>query len=46
MSVAELDKKIKECWNSFELEKEQKLIDSMPDRIKAVIKSKGGPTKY
>ncbi len=46
MSVAELENKIKECWNIFELEKVQKLIESMPDRIKAVIESKGGPTKY
>ena len=40
-------------WNQFEKEWEnisgdicKKLIDSMPKRLAAVIKAKGGPTKY
>jgi len=33
-------------WYKLEPEKLTKLIDSMPKRVKAVIKSKGNPTKY
>ena len=33
-------------WNSIPLEKLIKLVDSMPNRIRAVISAKGGPTKY
>ncbi|CAB4394295.1 unnamed protein product [Rhizophagus irregularis] len=33
-------------WHKLEPEKLTKLIDSMPRRVKAVIKSKGNPTKY
>ena len=46
-SGAELVKVIKEVWVK-EISKEycQSLIDSMPRRIEAVIKNKGGHTKY
>ena len=46
-SGAELVKVIKEDWVK-EISKEycQSLIDSMPRRIEAVIKNKGGHTKY
>lgn len=33
-------------WHKLEPEKLTKLIDSMPWRVKAVIKSKGNLTKY
>ena len=44
---AELVKAIKEVWVK-EISKEycQSLIESMPRRIKAVIKNRGGHTKY
>ena len=46
-SGAELVKVIKKVWVK-EISKEycQSLIDSMPRRIEAVIKNKGGHTKY
>ena len=46
-SGAELVKVIKEVWVK-EISKEycQSLIDSMPRRIEAVIKNKGGHTEY
>ena len=46
-SGAELAKVIREVWVK-EISKEycQSLIDSMPRRIEAVIKNKGGHTKY
>ena len=33
-------------WNLIEVPVVQKLIESMPNRIRAVIAAKGGPTKY
>ena len=47
LSGAELVKAIKEVWVK-EISKEycQSLIKSMPKRIKAVIKNRGGQTKY
>ena len=33
-------------WYKLEPEKLTKLIDSMPRRVRAVINSKGNPTKY
>ena len=35
-----------EVWKKIPAEKCQKLIESMPRRIEAVIKAKGGYTKY
>ena len=44
---------INDLWERFEQEWDavgadicKKLIDSMPKRLEAVIKAKGGPTKY
>ena len=47
LSGAELVKAIKKVWVK-EISKEycQSLIESMPRRIKAVIKNRGGHTKY
>jgi len=45
-NVEELEKQVKNEWWSIPQESIQELIDSMPERIEAVIKAKGGPTKY
>ena len=42
----ELAERISNEWNKFIKDDCLKYIDSMPERIEAVIKSKGGPTKY
>ncbi|KAG2193206.1 hypothetical protein INT46_007610 [Mucor plumbeus] len=45
-TIAELEARIHQEWYKFTKEDCLKYIDSMPDRIKAVIRSKGGPTRY
>ena len=44
--VHELWERCDKEWNSFTEEECRRYIDSMPKRIKAVIKAKGGPTRY
>ena len=44
--MAELWERMEDEWNKINKEKCIKLIESMPRRIEAVIKAKGGPTKY
>jgi transposase len=44
--VHELWDRVSEEWNAIEPEVCQKLIESMPRRIEAVIKARGGHTKY
>ena len=44
--VHELWDQIEEQWASFTKDDCRKYIDSMPDRIKAVIQAKGGYTYY
>ncbi|KAG0753480.1 hypothetical protein G6F24_012971 [Rhizopus arrhizus] len=44
--VHELWDRIEEQWASFTKDDCRKYIDSMPDRIKAVIQAKGGYTDY
>lgn len=44
--VHELWEKAQEAWNKIDPEYCQSLIKSMPRRIEAVIKARGGPTKY
>lgn len=44
--ILELWERIQEVWAAIPVEVCQKLIQSMPARCKAVIKAKGGPTKY
>lgn len=45
-SKLQLKEVLQEVWKKITPEMCQKLIYSMPDRIKAVIKANGGPTKY
>jgi hypothetical protein len=40
--MEELWRRIEEEWNKISAEVYQKLIESMPRRIEAVIKAKGG----
>jgi transposase len=42
----ELERRIHIEWYKITKEECQRYIDSMPAQIKAVIKSKGGPTRY
>ena len=44
--VTELWERTEEKWEGISQEKCQRLIESMPRRIQAVIKAKGGYTKY
>lgn len=44
--VWEIWKRVAEVWNNIKPEVCQNLIESMPRRIQAVIKAKGGNTKY
>ena len=45
-SMKDLGEVIEDVWNYISIEKVNKLIDSMPRRIKEVIKAKGGPTRW
>ena len=42
----ELWLKFEKIWNEIDKETCINLIDSMPDRVKAVIKARDGHTKY
>ena len=42
----ELWERVEEQWNKIPAAECQKLIESMPRRVQAVIKAKGGYTKY
>jgi hypothetical protein len=44
--VAELRAAIIEAWNSIEMATLNRFIDTMPDRIFAVINHNGASTKY
>ena len=41
-----LDEKVQEIWNSIDLETIQKLYDSIPDRLKAVVDSNGRVSRF
>ena len=45
-SVAELWERVQEEWDKIPVEVCQNLIESMPRRLAAVVKAKGGYTKY
>ena len=44
--ILQLWKRIQEVWKGIPVEECQKLIESMPRRVQAVVKAKGGYTKY
>ena len=37
---------LSQCWNNIEQSTLHKLVKSMPKRVKAILKAKGGHTKY
>ena len=45
-SVTELWERVQEEWDKIPKEEYQKLIESMPKRLAAVVRTKGGYTKY
>ena len=45
-TVAELKTALKEEWEAFDVSIIENIVASMPRRIEAVLKAKGGPTKY
>ena len=45
-NVEELKQAILEEWEKIDIQTINKLIDSMPNCIQALLKAKGGPTKY
>ncbi|KAJ3523873.1 hypothetical protein NMY22_g11245 [Coprinellus aureogranulatus] len=45
-SVGELITAVKECWERLAIADIDKYIDSMPQRVDAVIEAKGGHTRY
>ena len=44
--ILELWERVEEEWNKIDAEVCQNLIESMPRRVAAVLKAKGGHTKY
>ena len=45
-SIQDLGEKLMQHWMEINLVTLQKLIETMPQRMRAVIKAKGGPMKY
>lgn len=45
-SFADLSFALTEEWSQIPVETYRKLVESMPSRVKEVIKAKGGPTRY
>ena len=45
-SIQDLDEKLMWHWMEINLVTLQKLVETMPQQMHAVIKAKGGPTKY
>ena len=46
MTVPDLTKALKKAWNELDMNVINNLVESMPDRLTAVIKVKGKNTKY
>ena len=45
-NIAELDRCVKKAWQEIPIHTIENLVDSMPQRIQAVIDANGGPIKY
>jgi transposase len=45
-NLFELTRAVKAAWKSIPLKRIQRLVDSLPRRIEAVIAADGGPTRY
>lgn len=45
-NVAQLKRRLQRAWRSMKVETLQRMIQSMPDRIRAVIKEKGNTVRY
>lgn len=45
-TINELKIALREEWSKFDTSILEKVVDSMPRRINAVLEAKGGPTKY
>lgn len=45
-SLAQLERQVRKTWKAIPKSMLEKLVDSMPDRVNAVIAAGGGPTKY
>jgi hypothetical protein len=46
MMKADLIEAVKEEWDKIDIDKINRLIMTMPDRLAAVKKAKGGPSGY
>ncbi|GFW76633.1 transposable element Tcb2 transposase [Trichonephila clavipes] len=46
MNLIELCTALANIWQVISMERFQKLVESMPHRVAAVIKARGGPTRY
>ena len=44
--IQELWERVQKEWDNIGAEECRKLIESMPRRVEAVVKAKGGHTKY
>ncbi|KAK1806829.1 hypothetical protein P4O66_005315 [Electrophorus voltai] len=45
-SIQDLGEKLMQLWTEINVVTLQKLVEMMPQRMRAVTKAKGGPTKY
>jgi transposase len=45
-SLSALATALQEEWAAIPPEMFRRLVESLPDRVRAVIKAKGGPTRY
>ncbi|GFX76369.1 hypothetical protein TNCV_593321 [Trichonephila clavipes] len=46
MYFTELWTALTNMWQAISVERFQKLVESVPRRVEAVIKTRGGPTRY
>jgi hypothetical protein len=45
-NVPQLERMVQKVWKAIPKSMIENLVDSMPDRVNAVIAAEGGPTKY